>query len=84
MWKFKQIYKNATGFCFFVKAGRRFAKGMEPNKFIDTNLQINVDPLKLGNAFVSRIVTDGLRSNDTHRKNYMTVHTVSFIPNSPP
>ena len=36
---------------------------MEPNKFVDTNLLINVDPLKMGNAFASRIVTDGFRSN---------------------
>ena len=84
MCKIEKIYKNVPGIGFFVKAGRRFAKRMEPNKFVDTNLLINEDPLKMGNAFVSRIVTDGFRSNDTHRKNYMTVYTVSFKPNSPP
>ena len=51
------------GIYFLVKADRRFAKRMEPNKFVDTNLLINVDPLKMGNSFVSRMVTDGLRSN---------------------
>ena len=60
---FKQIYKNVPGIGFFAKAGRRFAKRIEPNKFIDTNLSINVDPHKMGNAFASRMVTDGLRSN---------------------
>ena len=67
MCKIEQIYKNVPGIGFFVKAGRRFAKRMEPNKFVDTNLLINVDPLKMGNSFVSRMVTDGLRSNgDTY------------------
>ena len=57
------------GIGFFLKAGRRFARRMEPNKFVDTNLLINVDPLKMGKLFVSRIVTDGLRSNGyTHTK----------------
>ena len=46
MCKFTQIYKNVPGIGFFVKAGRRFAKRMEPNKFVDTNLLINVDPLR--------------------------------------
>ena len=63
MCKFKQIYKNVPGIGFFAKAGWRFAKRMEPNKFVDTNLLINVDPLKTGNSFASRMVTDGLRSN---------------------
>ena len=67
MCKFKQIYKNVPGIGFFVKASRRFAKRMEPNKFVDTNLLINVDPLKIGNAFASRMVTDGLRSNGYSR-----------------
>ena len=74
MCKFKQIYKNVPGIGFFVKAGRRFAKRMEPNKFVDTNLLINVDPLKLGNAFASKKVKDVLRSNGYSRtENYMTV-----------
>ena len=47
------------GIGFFVKAGRRFARRMEPNKFVDTNLLINVDPLKMGNLFVARMVMDG-------------------------
>ena len=67
MCKFEQIYKNVPGMGFFVKAGRRFAKRMEPNKFVDTNLLINADPLKTGNAFASRMVTDGLRSNGYSR-----------------
>ena len=50
------------GIGFFVKAGRRFAKRMEPNKFVDTNLLINGDPLKIGNSFASRILKDVLRS----------------------
>ena len=62
MCKFKQIYKNVPGIGFFVKAGRRFAKRMEPNKYVDTNLLTNVDPLKIGNLYVLRMVTDGLRS----------------------
>ena len=48
---------------FFAKAGRRFAKRMEPHKFVDTNLLINLNPLKMGNAIASRIVTVGSRSN---------------------
>ena len=48
---------------FFVKAGRRFAKIMEPNKFVDPNLLIYVDPFKIGNTFASRIVKNFLRSN---------------------
>ena len=47
MRKFKQIYKNVPGVGFFVKAGRRFAKRMEPHKFVDTNLLINPDPPNL-------------------------------------
>ena len=47
MCKFKQIYKNVPGIGFFVKAGRRFAKRMEPHKFVDTNLLINLDPPNL-------------------------------------
>ena len=67
MCKIEQIYKNVPGIGFFVKAGRRFARRMEPNIFVDTNLLINVDPLKMGKLFVSRMVTDGLRSNgDTY------------------
>ena len=62
MCKFKQIYKNVPGIGFFVKAGRRFAKRMEPNKYVDTNLLTNVDPLKIGNLYILRMVTDGLRS----------------------
>ena len=46
MCKFTQIYKNVPGIGFFVKAGRPFAKRMEPNKFVDTNLLINVYPLR--------------------------------------
>ena len=63
MCKIEQIYKNVPGIGFFDKARRRFAKRMEPNNFVDTNLLINVDPLKMGNSFVLRMVTDGLRSN---------------------
>ena len=62
MCKIEQIYKNVPGIGFFVKAGRRFAKRMEPNKYVDTNLLTNVDPLKIGNLYVLRMVTDGLRS----------------------
>ena len=48
MCKFKQIYKNVPGIGFFFKAGGRFAKRMELHKFVDTNLLINLDPLKMG------------------------------------
>ena len=62
------------GIGFFVKAGMRFARRMEPNKFVDTNLLINVDPLKMGNVFASKIVTVGLRSNGySHAAKIMTV-----------
>ena len=54
MCNFKQIYKNVPGIGFFVKAGRRFAKRIEPHKFVDTNLLINLDPHRIGNVFVSR------------------------------
>ena len=67
MCKFKQIYKNVPGIGFFVKAGGHFAERMEPNKYVDTNLLINVDPLKLGNAFASKKVKDVLRSNGYSR-----------------
>ena len=34
---------------------------------VDTYLLINVDPLKMGNAFVSKMITDGFRSKEyTH------------------
>ena len=56
MCKFKQIYKNVPEIGFFVKAGRRLVERMEPHKFVDTNLLINQDPLKMGNAFASRMV----------------------------
>ena len=74
MCNFKQIYKNVPGIGFFVKAGRRFAKRMEPHKFVDTNLLINLDPLKMENAFASRMVTVGSRSNGySHTAKILTV-----------
>ena len=51
MCKFKEIYKNVPGIGFISRAGRRFAKRIEPHKFVDTNLLINLDPLKIGNMF---------------------------------
>ena len=72
MCKFKQIYKNMPVIGFFVKAGKRFAKRMEPKIFFDTNLLINIDPVKMGNAFASRMVMDVLRS------------TVDFMLSPPP
>ena len=58
------------GIGFFVKAGRHFAKRMEPHKFVDANLLINLDLLKMENVFASRMVTVGSRSNRySHSKN---------------
>ena len=52
MCEFKQIYKNVPGIGFFFKAGRRFAKRMEPHKFVDTNLLINLrSPHADGNLY---------------------------------
>ena len=74
MCKFKQIYKNVPGIGFFVKAGRPFAKRMEPHKFFDTNLLINLNHLKMGIAFASRIITVGSRSYGySHTAKIMTV-----------
>ena len=52
MCNFKQIYKNVPGVAFFVKAGRRLAKRMEPHKFVDANLLINLDHLKMENTLL--------------------------------
>ena len=74
MCKIEQIYKNVPGIGFFVKAGRRFAKRMEPNKFVDTNLLINLDPLKIGKC-VSKMIKVGLRSNRySHSVKIMKAH----------
>ena len=82
MCNFKQIYKNVPGIGFFVKAGRRFAKRMEPHKFVDTNLLINLDLLKMENAFASRMVTVGSRSNGySHTAKILTVKILYFVTN---
>ena len=51
------------GIGFFVEAGRRFARRMEPNKFVDTNLLINVDPLKNGKFVCCKNGNGWFRSN---------------------
>ena len=79
MCKFKQIYKNVPGIGFFSKAGRPFAKRMEPNKFVDTNLLINLDPLKIGKC-VSKMIKVGLRSNRySHSVKIMKAHITNWL-----
>ena len=64
MCKFKQTYKNVPEVTCFVKAGRRLAKRMEPHKFVDTNLLIILDHLKMGNAFALRMMKVGIGSKN--------------------
>ena len=48
-------------------AGRRFVERMEPHKFVDTNLLINLDPLKMANGLASRMETIDTRfSRNSH------------------
>ena len=72
MCKFTQIYKNVPGIGFCVKAGRRFAKRMEPHKFVDTNLLINPDPLRWEMCVISEMVTVQKEIYNSHSAKMVT------------
>ena len=63
MCKKVQIYNNVPETQFSDTAGGRFVERMEPHKFVNTNLLINIDPLELRNGLYKCSIVSVIMEN---------------------